>query len=124
MEDFAPVLIVLVIFTASVIIVGMSLWVAHRGQVLKNRERLAAIEKGIPLPDLAESHRASRLYEEHHCLRRGLLLLFIGAGLALALNVTAGATSAVWGVFVAFIGLGYLACWFLIERPKHGNDNA
>ena len=48
------------------------------------------------------------------------MLLFIGAGLAGALYVTGGAIIAVWGAFVAFIGLGNLFYWVLVGRKENG----
>lgn len=83
---------------------------------------MAAIEKGIPLPDLAKGDDSS--CGRRSSLYRGIKLLFIGFGLALALYVTVSMKVAVWGVFVAIIGLGHLCYWFFVERDRSGGGSS
>ena len=115
MGDLVPVLIVTTVMGAAVLIVALVMWFAHRKEAMRNQERLAAIEKGIPLPDLARAD-AQAPRGACHPLYRGIRLLFIGMGLAIALWVSAGQKAAVWGGFVAFIGLGHLVYWLLVGR--------
>ncbi len=37
-----------------IIIAGLAMFFDHKKQVMRNQERMAAIEKGIALPDLAK----------------------------------------------------------------------
>jgi hypothetical protein len=99
-----------------IIIAGLAMYFDHKKQVMRNQERMAAIEKGIPLPDLARGNGNSGHYR--NSLYRGIKLLFIGLGLALALYVTVDLKVAIWGAFIAFIGLGYLCYWFFVERNQ------
>ena len=107
-------------------IVAIALFVHYRKQVLRNKERMAAIEKGIALPDLAEVRREGRRTQHRDgSLRTALILLFTGIGLTLALYVNSGENGAVWGAFVGFIGLGYLVYWLIAGRKlKMTGDGA
>ncbi|MGA9751334.1 MAG: DUF6249 domain-containing protein [Acidobacteriota bacterium] len=116
MPDFTAIVAITTVFGAGVLIVAIVMWVHYRKSIMRNQERLAAIEKGIPLPDLAEGGAPLGRNHYRHPLRGGIRLLFIGAGLAGALYVSAGPTAAVWGGFVAFIGLGDLVYWALVGR--------
>jgi hypothetical protein len=57
-------------------------------------------------------------------LYRGIRLLFIGGGLALALWVSVSETMAVWGAFIAIIGLGHLRYWLFVERAQVGGGGS
>lgn len=121
MPDLTAVVAITTVFGAAVVIVAIVMWVEYRKQVMRNQERLAAIEKGVSLPDLAKSDvTMTRTHYCHHPLYSGIRLLFIGLGLALALYVSAGERAAVWGGFVAFIGLGHLVYWALVGRKMEG----
>lgn len=116
MPDLTAIVAIMTVFGAAVFIVAIVMWVEHRKHVMRNQERLAAIEKGIPLPDLAKSDLQAAPSHRGQPLYHGIRLLFVGLGLALALWVSAGQKAAVWGAFVAFIGLGHLVYWFLVGR--------
>ncbi|HEV2687198.1 MAG TPA: DUF6249 domain-containing protein [Bryobacteraceae bacterium] len=82
-----PELVVLLIFFAVALIVP-ALFFRYRKQILAHQERMAALEKGAPLPELPAEPApwSPRVY-----LLRGLIWLFGGIGLAaflLALSVT------------------------------------
>ena len=116
MPDFTAIVAITTVFGAAVLIVALVMWVEYRKNAMRNQERLAAIEKGIPLPDLADAGDPLGRSQHRHPLRHGIRLLFIGAGLAGALYVSVGPTAAVWGGFVAMIGLGDLVYWGLVGR--------
>ncbi len=116
-EDIVALAAVLGGLGTAVLIVGIIMWVHYRKQVMRNQERLAAIEKGVALPaEPGEDRPHPSASHWGHPLYRATRLLFIGAGLALALYVTAGPKAAVWGGFVAFIGLGHLVYWLFVGR--------
>lgn len=112
------VAIVSIIFGTSFLIVVAALVLAYKSRSIEHKERLAAIEKGIPLPDLCKGLPENR---RHASLQRGIILLFVGVGLAVALYFTTGAglRVAIWGLFVAFIGVGNLV-WWAISRKLDG----
>ena len=116
MPDFTAIVAITTVFGAAVLIVALVMWVEYRKNAMRNQERLAAIEKGIPLPDLADAGAPVGRNQCRHPMRHGIRLLFIGAGLAGALYVSVGPTAAVWGGFVAMIGLGDLVYWGLVGR--------
>jgi len=122
METFIPIIAVGGGLAIGPIIVAIVMWVDYRKALLRNKERLAAIEKGIPLTDLSQKDEPARSSGQRS-LRRGIMLLFIGTGLAGALYVTGGATLAVWGGFVAFIGLGNLFYWVFVGRNEGGGTS-
>jgi hypothetical protein len=99
-----------------IIIACLAMYFDHKKQVMRNQERMAAIEKGIALP--TDTSNGSGQCGRRNSLYRGIRLLFIGGGLALALWVTAGERVAIWGAFIAIIGLGHLVYWFLVERDQ------
>ena len=117
MEFWMPVLATFITFSSAVLIVAIVLWVHYRKAVLRNKERMAAIEKGIALPDLTKADTKAAVHQHGDgSLRTGLILLFTGIGLTVALYVNAGENGAVWGAFVGFIGLGYLVYWLIAGR--------
>jgi hypothetical protein len=88
-----PVAFVLVMF--AVLSASVTMWaltLRYRRRELQHKERLAAIEKGAPLPDLTDVEQpwTPRVY-----LLRGMMWLFSGIGLSLfLLGVSASGSGA------------------------------
>ncbi len=99
-----------------IFIVGIIFFFNYRVRVIEHKERLMAIEKGVALPE--DKAEAVKLNRRPNRLFRGILCLFVGLGLGVALYYSGGPGWAVWGLFVAFIGLGYLTYWFIAERGR------
>jgi hypothetical protein len=77
-SDLVTAIVVSVIFgsVASLIAYGLTLSVRYRRRVLQHQERMAALDKGSPLPDLTEEPQApwsGRVY-----LLRGMIWMFSG----------------------------------------------
>ena len=86
----APAIVLSVFIGAAVALIIFSLFLRYKRRELEHRERMTALEKGEPLPAMAQASRAPwspRLY-----LLRGLIWLFCGIGLMIFL-VTATVTS-------------------------------
>jgi hypothetical protein len=71
----------------SAMILGVSftafcVYLRHRRAVLRHTERMAALEKGVALPDLEDPSQASPWTPRAYLLR-GMLWLFSGAAMAL-----------------------------------------
>ena len=99
---------------------------------LIHKERLVAMEKGIPMPEwpdydingkgiLAESLRSGRSQNPKVSLGAGAILVMIGAGICLAFYL-AGVPDlrSLWplGLIVVFSGIGLFVHYFLTKGGK------
>ena len=90
------------------ILIAITAIVMHaRRKDLEHRERLLAMEKGLPIPAPEAVVKTER---PRHSSRRanGLVLTGIGIALTIAMWVEDGADSGVWGLIPLFIGIGLL----------------
>jgi hypothetical protein len=104
--------IVAIVFGIGIGMLG--LWTDHqrRSQKLEHlhRERMAAIEKGIPLPQNPEADRpAPKMANPARMLRSGVLLLSLGIVLYFAIDAAGGRAGALFGLIPATLGLANLA---------------
>lgn len=82
------VMVILIVAVGAVIF--YSLLMRFRKRELQHKERLAALEKGMPLPELSEERPSwsPRIY-----LLRGMMWLFGGIAIAVFLGAISGSTS-------------------------------
>jgi hypothetical protein len=98
---------------------------------LIHKERLAAMEKGIPMPEwpdydingkgiLAESLRGGRSQNPKASLGAGAILVMIGAGICLAFYLVGADLRQIWpvGLIVVFAGIGLFIHYFLTKGGK------
>jgi hypothetical protein len=110
----APLLIPIfgIVFGCSIAIVAIYTQYRHRKDAfaLYHQERMAAIEKGIELPPAPEGLLSEEEKPAHprRQLLKGLIWLFIGIGLMVALWAESGRDEAWFGLIPAGIGLAYL----------------
>ena len=71
----------LVVFLA-VVVFGYALYLRFRRRELQHKERMAAIEKGVALPDLTDIEASTRIY-----LLRGMIWLLSGLAVSVCLLV-------------------------------------
>jgi len=104
----------------------------HKTLELIHKERLAAMEKGIPIPEwpdydingkstLIEGLRGRRSQNPKAYLGAGALLVMIGAGICLAFYLAGVADlRLLWplGLIVVFIGIGLFIYYFLTKEGK------
>jgi hypothetical protein len=87
---------------------------------LHHKERMAAIEKGMDVPPLPpeffQDGRRSRPRTHGDFLRRGLVLLFVGAAVCIALY-NAQRDAWLWGLVPAAVGIAQLL-YFYLARPR------
>lgn len=89
-----------------------------RKKELLHKERLIAMEKGIPIPqEPRKAKRASYLKNR----TGGLVMTFIGITLTIAMWTTGGAEAGVWGLPALGIGIGLLISSNL-ERKEVDHD--
>jgi hypothetical protein len=87
---------------------------------MHHQERMAAIEKGMDVPPLPpeffQEGRRCRSRTHGDFLRRGLVLLFVGAAVCAALY-NSQHDAYLWGLVPAAVGLAQLLYYYL-ARPK------
>ena len=92
-----------------------------RQKELVHKERLLAMEKGIELlPEpLAKPQRPSYIGNRN----AGLVVLFLGIALTIALSVVEGWNGGVWGLLPVAIGAGLLVAAYLEQREIEASGN-
>jgi len=103
--------------------IGVAFWAIYwdyRTKQLKYRERELMIEKGLtPPPMLPEKMPMTR----EGCLRRGIILLFLGIGLGIACFILLRTwepfawVCGVGGTIVGFLGIGFLV-YYAVARKR------
>jgi hypothetical protein len=92
---------------------------------LYHQERMAAIEKGIELPPLSEDffheNGSPPRHSPHSTLLTGLILVFVGLTVYLALHFSRASTetgvdAALFGLIPAGIGMAFLIYYFTVGR--------
>ena len=115
--------IVAIVFGIGIAMLG--LWTDHKRRAMKlehqHRERMAAIEKGIPLPPVPEAdpERAQdKVANPARMLRSGVLLLALGIVLYFAIDAAGGREGALFGLIPATLGLANLAYAAVLFRKE------
>ena len=88
---------------------------------LYHQQCMAAIEKGLEVPPPLE-YRKPRLLDRY--LLNGLIWLFIGLTLFVALYVNEGITSALYALVPAGVGFAHLICYFAVGKKLAENLGA
>ena len=112
--EHIAVLIPIIAVLGGVCIAIAGIIVAGRKKDLEHKERLVAMEKGIPLPEPEPEEK-----KPVHSARRasGLVMFGIGLALTIALAVTPDAQEAWgWGLIPLFIGVGLIIAAVLDKR--------
>lgn len=111
----------LLIAVTALAFVALVIWlvfrtVARRHEVL-SRERLAALERGVPLPP--EAFLEGHIRRPRNTLRTGMVELAVGIG-AVIMLVAAKPGSGLWGagVVVTLLGVANIAYWFIRGRRE------
>src|SRR5213075_2394513 len=105
--------IVAIVFGIGIAMLG--LWTDHQRRAQKlehlHRERMAAIDKGVPLP--ATTDERDRVDDKWsnpaRMLRSGILLLGLGIILYFAIDAAGGSEGALFGLIPSALGLANLA---------------
>jgi len=125
--DITAIFVIGSMCLCAVLIVAASLYYHYKKETMKSKERLAAIEKGIAPKELLAGENGNGGNNKGYKSRReaeifgGIKVLIIGLFLALALWVSAGGDDfhgAVWGLFVAGVGLAKIIVGMLMGREE------
>lgn len=115
---------VAIVTVALIAFIAFRLWLAHARRSMAHRERLAALEKGMPVPPSDDRLDRDRWSVQRLLLLAGLTWIAVGAGGILALSaviqlndpspVPAGAQ---WfGLVLVGIGLAHLIVYAVDRR--------
>ncbi|HEU4366121.1 MAG TPA: DUF6249 domain-containing protein [Candidatus Krumholzibacteria bacterium] len=103
-----------ILFVMGGILVAITAIIMHgRRKDLEHRERLLAMEKGLPIPEPAPVKERPK-YSNRRA--NGLVLTGIGIALTIAMWTQDGADEGVWGLIPLFVGLGLLIAGHLDKR--------
>ena len=84
-----------------------------------HKERMAAIERGMELPALPESfYQSMKPARRSSYLLPGLVWLFVGIGLFIALGAVAGENVRYFGLIPAGVGAALLIYYFVEGRKE------
>jgi hypothetical protein len=89
-------------------------WYKRRTALYATLKTLA--EKGVPIsPDQLLPHK-----KEKNDLRKGIILLSVGAGIIVSVLLIGNKISGAWpiGLIPLIIGVGYIVVW-VIDKKKH-----
>ena len=119
--------IVAIIMSLSIPIVFAIVDYRRRRDIVEanHKERLAAIERGMELPALPESfYQSIKPARRSSYLLPGLVWLFVGIGIFIALGAIAGEDVRMLGLIPAGVGLALLIYHFVEGRklPLAGQD--
>jgi len=128
MKDFSiylvPLLIPIVAIVMGIGIGMLAVYLNYRKRkemfALYHQERMAAIEKGIELPPLPEAffREDDKPSSPHGTLLGGLILVFIGVTLFIALYFMVGLSIALFALIPLGIGLAFLIYYFAVGRKE------
>jgi predicted permease len=132
-EDAIAVFIPIVAIVFGIGIAAIGIWTDHRRrtQLLDNahRERMAALEKGVPLPELPAALVTGLVNGKRNqhtvagAIRSGVMLVGVGIILAFALARIAGEDVALFGLLPAAVGLANLLFAYMLWRKERGQPN-
>jgi len=127
-EDAIAVFIPIVAIVFGIGMGMLSTWTEHkrRSQLLEqsHRERMVALEKGLPMPELPANLLSGKSYDTNprnvplRAMRSGLTLLGIGIVLYFGLQRLTGGDVALFGLIPAVIGVANLVYAGLLARKE------
>ena len=97
-----------------VLIAITAIIVNGRKKEQEHRERLLALEKGIPLPPAAQEAVERPKFSNRRA--NGLVATGVGLALTIAMWTEDGADHGVWGLIPLFIGIGLLIAGAIDKR--------
>ncbi len=96
------IMIPIVFLLAALAIVITAIIMDGRQKELKHRERLIAMEKGLPIPELPKIEKRPA----HLTLRAwGFVLAAVGLAVTIGITAEAGFVHGVWGFVPLFVGI-------------------
>jgi hypothetical protein len=100
-----------ILFVMGGILIAITAIIMHgRRKDLEHRERVIAMEKGLPIPEPVPVKERPK---DSNRRANGLVLTGIGVAVTIAMWVEDGSSTGVWGLIPLFIGIGLLVAGHL-----------
>jgi len=96
----------------------LAMYFKYKGRKLRHAERLAAIEKGLPIPAELEEEKESKEEIKRDLLIGGIIALSVGIGIFSFLYIMMDLKIASVGIVPSVIGIGLLLSSLLIKKKK------
>ena len=129
--DFVPIVAIVMVFGMIIVSIVAKVMRKIRVSQMIHQERMAAIEKGLPLPSVQDyAITSGKPVTPKNDLRRGLLWAFVGLGLMLASGVAAFEHHGHevhflgGGIVCVCVGAAYLIFYFVQVRKPEGPESA
>lgn len=119
--DVVAISIPILAVCGGVLIAITSIIVNGRKKEQEHRERLIAMEKGLPLPAAAPEVERPKFSNRR---ANGLVMTGIGLALTIAMWVEGGDDTGVWGLIPLFIGIGLLIAGAIDKREYDEKQRA
>jgi len=113
-EVIGPLFVTPAFFATVLVSIVVVLWFRSRSERARHEVATALAERGQPVPP--ELFAAAR--KPTSDLRRGMVLVALGVGFALALVIAGQASAAGFGLIPAFTGIGYLVVWRIEAKGR------
>ena len=101
---FIPIIVVFGVFAAVITQVVVS----GRHKELEHKERIMAMEKGIPIPEPPREERKRRRPRYLTIRLWGFIMFAFGIAFGIALGAEIGARHGLWGLIAVFMGAALL----------------
>jgi hypothetical protein len=107
--------IVAVVGGMAIAIVGVI--TKSKEEELRHKERIIAMEKGIPIPEMAASEPPRKDKPRYLAIRAwGLVITLIGLAVMISIGVASDFSDGVWGLIPTALGVGLLLAGWLEKR--------
>lgn len=126
LRHILPLLIPIIAIVMGIGVALLAIWTDYRRKSemfeLHHKERLLAIERGMEVPPLPPEFfhygRKQWSWSRNNQLQSGLILLFAGGALMIALAVNRDLETAAWGLLPFAVGLANLIYYFAVVRHQ------
>ena len=107
--------------------IGMGAWTVYLSYrkrremfALYHQERMAAIEKGVELPPMPEDFfkEEGKRHSPHSKLLTGLILLFLGLAIFIAMYFTSQGANSLWSLIFIGMGAAFLIFYFAVDKKR------
>lgn len=125
-------IVLIVTFAFIIVLVIIKAITRHQDRNLAHKERLAAIEKGLPIPQVpAGTTKICECSSRQRNMRSGLILVFVGIGILVSFIVCAYVCNqeevvagGAFGLIPFFIGVGHFIYALTLPKDKNKTEDA